>query len=241
MEKSHLASSVAMVLTAGMSTSASAELLNYSVLNFDTGSVTCISSCSANYGGIAGVSSGSYFGMDADGDGSISVIERTAISQYNGLIVGTTQDASGSHTGLPDGTESPDIDNPWGFYGNTGMHYSISPTNILSDDGAGNVTLDFSGWGIAWNGISRIDMSTNAWEGNAEGVAIVSCGVDCSAGDSYTLDYSAAIPIGDPSGIGGVRYNLHLEGTISAVPVPAAVWLFGSGLLGLLGFARVRK
>jgi hypothetical protein len=28
---------------------------------------------------------------------------------------------------------------------------------------------------------------------------------------------------------------------ISAVPVPAAVWLFGSGLLGLLGMARRRK
>lgn len=28
------------------------------------------------------------------------------------------------------------------------------------------------------------------------------------------------------------------QGTVSAVPVPAAVWLFGSGLLGLVGVAR---
>lgn len=31
------------------------------------------------------------------------------------------------------------------------------------------------------------------------------------------------------------------SGDVSAVPVPAAVWLFGSGLIGLLGFARRRR
>ncbi|HHJ17122.1 MAG TPA: DUF3530 family protein [Gammaproteobacteria bacterium] len=31
---------------------------------------------------------------------------------------------------------------------------------------------------------------------------------------------------------------LSLNAPLSAVPVPAAVWLFGSGLIGLLGFAR---
>lgn len=31
---------------------------------------------------------------------------------------------------------------------------------------------------------------------------------------------------------------LSLNAPVSAVPVPAAVWLFGSGLIGLLGFAR---
>ena len=39
----------------------------------------------------------------------------------------------------------------------------------------------------------------------------------------------------------GVYYdNLSLTGT-PAVPVPAAAWLFGSGLLGLIGVARRRK
>ena len=32
----------------------------------------------------------------------------------------------------------------------------------------------------------------------------------------------------------------HLVST-SAVPVPAAVWLFGSGLIGLIGVARRKK
>ena len=36
----------------------------------------------------------------------------------------------------------------------------------------------------------------------------------------------------------GSDYAFRLEGSVSAVPVPAAVWLFGSGLLGLVGVAR---
>ena len=31
------------------------------------------------------------------------------------------------------------------------------------------------------------------------------------------------------------------SGDVSAVPVPAAVWLFGSGLIGLVGFAKHKK
>ena len=53
--------------------------------------------------------------------------------------------------------------------------------------------------------------------------------------------------------MGGVKYALHLEGTVQCqmtpegdcmnhpVPLPAAAWLLGSGLLGLIGVARCRK
>jgi hypothetical protein len=44
---------------------------------------------------------------------------------------------------------------------------------------------------------------------------------------------------GDPAG-GAPRFDeAFLE--VSAVPVPAAVWLFGSGLIGLIGIARRRR
>lgn len=36
-------------------------------------------------------------------------------------------------------------------------------------------------------------------------------------------------------------FTLHIDGNITPVPVPAAVWLFGSGLLGLTDIARKRK
>ena len=45
--------------------------------------------------------------------------------------------------------------------------------------------------------------------------------------------------------VNGVRQaaGIGLPGslTFTPVPVPAAVWLFGSGLLGLIGFARRKK
>lgn len=37
------------------------------------------------------------------------------------------------------------------------------------------------------------------------------------------------------------RINLSTEGGVSAVPVPAAFWLFGSGLIALAGIRRSKK
>ncbi len=236
MNKKLIATAIlAAIGTSGVVTTASAALATGATMNFDAGVASA-------YGK---VTSGSYFGMDTNGDGQIKAAERTAIAQNDGLIIGTIQDASGSHSLGVDGTESPGIDAAWEFFGNTGMQYSLNPTNILSDDGAGNVTVDFSGWGVTWNGITRIDMSSGAWGANADGEAIVTCGVDCAENDTYTLSYTARVPAGDPSGFGNVAFELFLTGTVgaavSAVPVPAAVWLFGSGLLGLAGVARRRK
>jgi hypothetical protein len=40
---------------------------------------------------------------------------------------------------------------------------------------------------------------------------------------------------------GGHNFNFNLHGNMTVVPVPAAVWLFGSGLMGLAGVARRKK
>ena len=37
------------------------------------------------------------------------------------------------------------------------------------------------------------------------------------------------------------RINLTSNGGVSAVPLPASLWLFGSGLLALVGFKRVKN
>lgn len=214
--------------------------------------------------GVTQVTTGSYFGMDTDG-GGIAITERTAISQGTvGLNIGASQPAAG------------DIDSTWVFFSAAGNHTTVAPVNILSDDGAGTVTLDFSGWNVTWNNIPLINMGggtqdcgtdtdgvciatvdpgpppvtvdVSGIQDHGTGIATVVCteagdGVsDCSAGDTYVLTYDARVPFDDPSNFGGVNYTLYLEGTVgTAIPLPAAVWLFGTGLLGLVGVARRRK
>jgi hypothetical protein len=114
------------------------------------------------------------------------------------------------------------------------MHGSDTQVTLTAD-GANGATLDMSGWYVDWNGV-KIDMSSG-------GTATMACSTANCDGGSYTASYAAIVPDDGSTNFGNVAYTLELTGTItpSAVPVPAAVWLFGSGLLGLVGVARRKK
>lgn len=58
---------------------------------------------------------------------------------------------------------------------------------------------------------------------------------------SSLVDITSVRMYSNPVGT-DTSFNFSIDNvTISAVPVPAAVWLLGSGLIGLLGVARKRK
>lgn len=229
MKKIILPTAVAFALTAGFSTTANASLASDAVLSFVDSSIdrTCKAFPDANdpsgcaYGAYDDLIVGSYFTMESGDEAGVQDYERNMITGAgNGVTMGVAQSAG-------------EIDS-WNFFGATGYHFTAAAPTIASDDGAGNVTADMN-WFVNWNG-GNIDMSGGA-------SAVISCGNTCEVNDTFTLDYSAVVPASDPS-FGGVAYSVHLEGTIaapSAVPVPAAVWLFGSGLVGLAGIARRRK
>lgn len=195
---------------------ANAVLLSNATLNFDAGVKT---TTTFTYNGNTYSNTtvtGSYFAMDNNGDGNTTVNEQVVISNNNGLRLGTIQLSSGSHSGAPDGSESPDIDEPWAFFTNTGMHQTTSAIVALTDDLSGNVTLDMQGWSVNWNGIPDIPMGGNDSFPADTGIATLTCGNTCEDGDTFILEYAAHVANTPASGFEGVPYSLYLEGTISS-------------------------
>jgi len=213
-------------------------------------------------GNFSGISSGSWFAMDTNGNGKISGTEKVAISQgTTGITIGTTTTAGASHSGLIAGGDTNAITAPWEFFGNTGSDYVTTPITGNTTNG-----LNMSGWTVTWNGVPYIPMGTGAWIPAApiagmatgpytNGVGKFSLSLGQSYGEyggvigsRYTLDYLATVPLGDASGFGGVRYALHLEGcyipnleSVCAIPEAStyAMMLAGLGLVGAM--ARRRK
>lgn len=218
MQRTSLATAVLLALGGG-ACAVDAALPDNTVLAFDPGMKvqTCLyggTVPNCNYMSTTTTVSGSWFSMDTNDDGMVAISEITVISRFNGLTIGATQPASGSHSGPPDGSESPDIDNPWGFFGNTGMDFTTSPVTVSADNGT-TQELDFSGWSVTWNAIPLIPMGGDTANFPSDtGIANLSCASDCSNGDGFTLNYASHVPLGDPSNFGGVPYKLYLEGTL---------------------------
>lgn len=171
-----------------------------------------------------GVTSGSYFAVDTNGDGKFAMLERTAIAMHDGIVIGASQPASGSHAGTVDGSESPGIDQPWNFFGNTGMFQTLSP---VIDYGDG--TLDFSGLGVTWASIPNIPLGQLAHPSDTQRASIVCSSTPCQVGDTYVLEFRGHVPQGDPSGFGGVWFAVHLEGSITGGPIGPRVAIRTTG------------
>lgn len=198
-------------------------------------------------GGPIGISSGSYYGVDINGDSNIVDVEKVRLAQgTTGLVIGATSSPGAYHPGPPTSSDTNAVTAPDLFNNNTGSWYfDIAPT------GSTETGLDTRGWDWAWSSLYSTGLGGLAWQpGNCaslgcSGYTFVD-GVgrlqwDGVYGHAYTLDITSTIPNGDPSGLGGFRFYTHLEGTVTAVPEPSPVWLFGSALLVMFGIAKYRK
>jgi len=222
--KTVLATAITMALGGGSFT-ASADLTSSTTLLFTLGTsqpVACTYGtappCSKDSYNITDIV-GSYFGMDTNGNG-IEAWEKTPIGSFNGLHFGSTQLAGGSHSGPINGTESPNIDNPWTFFGGTGMHQTTAPVTVVSDLGS-TKTLDMSGWNLTWRGIPSITMVP-------QGDASIICDTNaCDDGEAYILD--AAFHMSS-AGFTTVPYSLHLEGNVGILPPSISIDIEGGAV-----------
>lgn len=116
-------------------------------------------------------------------------------------------------------------------------------------DWSGNDSIDVAN---VWN----IDTTFGACDGSTGSAYDINChwsGTPNPGSNSsstvYTLsssddnvDGTLGIPMAPGGPFAAFNANFNVKGIeLTPVPVPAAVWLFGSGLLGLVGVARRRK
>lgn len=71
--------------------------------------------------------------------------------------------------------------------------------------------------------------------GNADLLALANAG---SGIQTATFQFTSPQSLTDLFETSSTISSTSFSGSISAIPVPAAIWLFGSGLLGLAGIAR---
>lgn len=113
------------------------------------------------------------------------------------------------------------------------------PSGTLNDI-AGTITMDLSALFAYWGG-ADFHQGTGKNDGVTSSLAT---GIWDSNTGLYSLSWFSNI---DPSVCGplgatcSAEYTLEGYAVASAVPVPAAVWLFGSGLIGLASFARRKQ
>lgn len=115
---------------------------------------------------------------------------------------------------------------------------NLSPNSAVSNSvSASGYAGGF--WGSNFGGSFSFSNEQTGFGGSGQLMSFIALGttdVSDLSGVPVSTTYSNGRWLVDPT-LGKVSY----VGTVSAVPVPAAVWLFGSGLLGLVGVSRRRK
>ncbi len=93
------------------------------------------------------------------------------------------------------------------------------------------LSMDLSSWEVMWNG-SAFEQGPRPINTGPFELAV---GTYDLLTHAYSLTWESQINGGPFDGITGYW---HLEGTVAAVPLPGAVWLLVSGLIGLFGVVR---
>jgi hypothetical protein len=146
-------------------------------------------------------------------------------------------DSVDADDGVIDGS-GLDGDSYFSSSGSTGITFTFDETvlgtlpthvGIVWTDGGGTTFFEaFDSNGISMGTIGPVSVATSGNSGQTD---------EDSLFGATNLEGISSIFISNSSG--GIEVD-HLQYGLAAIPVPSAVWLFGSGLIGLIGVTRLK-
>jgi hypothetical protein len=192
---------------------------------------------------VASPANGKYAGNPNDG------VQGTVALRIEGGVITGTGSFEFDTIALTTAGDRVQYGSSSGFTGSIDAsgNISLTPTGILAAFGAFPALVD-ERWNVDdYNGVGNPPNGNTVYDSFSTGSATTTAGtINGAAYDGTTaILVKAGLTGSDFGGFYGVQYfevwNVSFIKTgelTSTVPVPAAVWLFGSGLLGLIGAAR---
>ena len=187
-----------------------------------------------------------------------STINFNPLNGCGGGVVGCfdfSPDSPSTSINITSGTASGFLGNIDGTFGVGAIDISLSPLETASVSGTGTLTIiDGSNTLMAdlvWIDIFSVGVAGGTNVGGTANLSNITYGGSnpdllalLNGGSGIqTMTYQFATPhsLTQLFTTSTTVMSTSFSGNITPVPVPAAVWLFGSGLLGLVGIARRRK
>jgi len=155
---------------------------------------------------------------------SISVVSGTFDDDTGTINVTMNVDTGGTFT----------LSGTWLLFDSSGTLAANSQLNITFSNPTGVLQNGEIGFLPGYVCCGRSDQDPNSFVAGNGNMVMSLWGADFGGG-IFNGSYD------DSSGNRLATYGMDLRLSMAPVPVPAAVWLFGSGLLGLVGVARHKR
>ena len=172
--------------------------------------------------------------QDVTGDGVSGRFGFNALqtSQWTGDV------GTGTIKGLGQANATGSFSTGFNFAGSPFVPYTFG-SGMNADITAGVLTFPSMNFGGNYAGLANFNLPPDP---GTMTVNFVNATADPNAFDvQFTWSHYITTADDPTGGYVGFTARWTVEGTATVVPIPAAAWLFGSGLVGLAGVARRRR